>query len=407
MKLRLLITAALFAIYRLGIHIGVPGVDRAAWAEIVQRSDSALREVLNLLSGGGFQQLSICALGLAPFLVGEAIATFGSREPADQSKAKRRRRVARWIALLIGTLGGFLLAILLEHYHVTYPKLSLVAEPGWHFRLVTVAFIVAGTVLVTGIAEEINKRGLGSGVSILMAANVLSAVPLSVDQILEQSADSALPFLPPLLAALVVLVMIMFLVFCDGAFRYVSVRHEQVRVADRAFGGQSSTLPFKLVFDDFLPVVLALFSVALISLIVGFFDTWEPFQMLNGTLAAGAWGHVVIFTALTISFTALSTAVQTDPERMADDLRTAGAVLEAVEREPVPGTAKYETATYIDKLLLRLTTISAFSLATISVIPFVIQRALNVSLTLGGVSLIVVVITALRTRDQLERPNSS
>jgi preprotein translocase subunit SecY len=243
----------------------------------------------------------------------------------------------------------------------------------------------AGSLLVGAIAHLIGTRGIGLGFSVIMAANVLAAVPFVVGEVLARP-DSALTLA---LSGFCTLVIVVAVVHFDGAYRHLSVRFEERLVGDKAYGGQSLDLPFKLLFNGYRPAFLAFVVTVLLSVVLALLG---PFELI-----AGSVGFVLVFGALVVFFNTLMTAFDTDPSQIAADLAEAGAGLEE------PSEAETESARpmqyEIDQTLLRLSIISAAFLTAVALFPRVALAFAGINSTVGGMSLLVVVLTVLRIRE--------
>ena len=366
---RVVVTLGILAIYRLGISVPIPGVDREVWANIVQGWDRSILEVFNILTGGGFEGASVCALGTIPLGIAVGVAV-----------AVERRRA--WWPILCGSmLGGVLLALVFEYHHVAAPGDELVAQPGWWFRLQTGVVVTAGTALVVACIDQIGRRGVGSGGFIVIAANVAAGVPGAVTRLSAQQASSTLSAIALVVAAIVVLVLSVVIVFFENACRYVPLEYPD---------GGAGELPFHLNMEIHYPAAAAAFTLAILFALAAGVETFEWVPELTVALEGGGWLYNVLFAGCTVFWGLVYVAIDIDPEEIASNLEESGAVIPEVE----PGR---ETAAFIDRLLVRLTVVAGMYMSVVCLVPFILQRMWGVTLGFGGVSLVVVVCIARET----------
>src|SRR5262245_12085949 len=405
LRRRIIFTLAIVAIYRLGVFISTPGVDRTAMKALVRGGQSGLLGLFNLFSGGAVENVSIFALGIMPYISSSIIMQLLGmvskqvEELRKEGEAGRRKieQYTRYGTILLSAFQGFGMAMWLEGQSSGADMGGgrfgdIVAYPGWGFRLMTMITLTTGTALIMWLGEQATERGIGNGISIIIFAGIVSDIPSKVGAYWGQRAGEIEPLTIAILAS-VLMVSIATIVFFERAQRRIPIQYARRQVGRRVYGGQSAHLPLKVNTASMIPAIFA-------SSVLLFPQTLANFNVpgmhgFSGILNRGDWVFNVLFAALIIFFCFFYTAVTFQPVDVADNLKKQQANIPGIR----PGR---QTAEYIDRVLTRITVAGSIYVAVICVVPTLIAQAFRVPFQFGGTSLMIVVGVALETVNQIE-----
>lgn len=400
---RLLFTFGVLAAYRAGTFITLPGVDRAA-LEAVMGGGGGFFGLLNLFTGGAFKLMSIFALGVMPYISASIIMQLMTvvipeveRLQKDEGERGRRKinQYTRYLTVLICTIQGFAISIYLENMNATQQGADLLAFSGWGFRLMTVLTLVAGSIFIMWMGEQIDEFGIGNGISLIITASIIARFPGAVAQTYQKYNTGGLTTFTMLSIVAIVLVVTAFIVYMESAQRRIPLQYAKRMVGRRIYGGQQHHLPLKINMAGVIPPIFASSMLIFPTTVASYFQNYSFGQTIQSVLVPGAWQYNTIYAGLIIFFTFFYTAVQVNPVDIADNLKKSGAFVPGIR----PGK---KTANYIDEVLTRLTTAGSIYLAAVCVMPFFIQDWLNVSFYFGGISLVITVSVGLRTVQEVE-----
>jgi preprotein translocase subunit SecY len=399
LRKRLIFTLGMLAVYRLGIYVTTPGVDRFAMRRVVQ--EGSLLGILNFFSGGAFEQLSIFALGIMPYVSSSIIlqlltVVVPALEKMQKEGELGRRKITqytRYGTIVLSAMQGYGIATYLES--LTDPAgISVVSDPGWGFRLLTMVSLAAGTAFIMWMGEQITERGVGNGISLIIFAGIVARVPAAVYQtfLAFRSPGAQLTELGLLVLTAIMVVVVGLIVFVERGQRRIPIQYAKRVVGRKLYGGQSTHLPLKVNTSGVIPPIFASSLLVLPGTLAG----WFPFlNQMSNAMQPGSWIYDVLYVALIIFFAYFYTAVTFNPVDVADNLKKYGGYIPGIR----PGK---KTADYIDHVLSRITFGGAIYLAAICVLPTVITSEFNVAFYFGGTSLLIVVGVALDTVQQIE-----
>src|SRR5690606_12745878 len=387
LRRRILFTLSLLAVYRVGVFITTPGVDRNVMRSIVS-GQGGLLGLFNLFSGGALENLSIFALGIMPYISASIIMQLLGmvskqvEELRKEGEAGRRKleQYTRYGTIALSTFQSFGVAMYLEGLNDADMGGGrfgdVVTEPGWGFRLMTMITLTTGTALIMWLGEQITERGIGNGISLIIFASIVSGVPTGVTQYWAQQAGEIQPLTITVLLG-VLLVSIATVVFFERAQRRIPIQYARRQVGRRIYGGQTAHLPLKVNMASMIPPIFAssllMFPTTLASFNIPGMDTFAA--ILN----RGDWVFYTLFGVLIIFFCFFYTAVTFQPVDVADNLKKQQANIPGIR----PGK---QTAEYIDRVLTRITVGGALYVATICVAPAVIASSMRVPFQFGGTS---------------------
>src|SRR5512135_3109221 len=400
LRRRLSFTLFILAIYRLGIFVTTPGVDRVAMRRVVQ-SSGGLLGLFNLFSGGALEQLSIFALGIMPYISASIIlqlltVVIPALEKMQKEGEVGRRKITqytRYGTIVLSTVQGFGIATYLESLRDP-SGLMVVANPGWGFRLITVISLAAGTAFIMWMGEQITERGVGNGISLIIFAGIVARIPAAVYQLYAsyRAPGSGMDELRLAILLVLMVATVGFIVFVERAQRRIPVQYAKRVVGRRQYGGQSTHLPLKVNTSGVIPPIFA----SSVLLFPATLASWFPFlQRISDEMRPGGWVYNTLYVVMIVFFAFFYTAVTFNPVDVADNLKKYGGYIPGIR----PGK---KTAEYIDYVLSRITFGGALYLAAVSILPTVLINQFGVPFYFGGTALLIVVGVALDTVQQIE-----
>ncbi|MFO7180494.1 MAG: preprotein translocase subunit SecY [Pseudomonadota bacterium] len=403
LRRRIVFTLCVIAIYRVGVFITTPGVDRAVMRNIV-KSEGGLLGFFNLFSGGALENLSIFALGIMPYISASIIMQLLGlvskqvEELRKEGETGRRRleQYTRYGTIVLSVFQGFAVAMMLEGMNNSDMGGGrfgdVVADPGWSFRLLTIITLTTGTALLMWLGEQATERGIGNGISIIIFASIVSGIPSALTTYWAGTGGDIQPLTVTLLLAVLV-ISIATVVFFERAHRRIPIQYSRRQVGRHVYGAQRAHLPLKVNMASMIPAIFAssllMFPATLASFNIPGMET------LSAVLSRGDWVFQTLFAALCIFFSFFYTGVTFQPVDVAENLKKQQANIPGIR----PGK---QTAEYIDRVLTRLTVAGSIYVATICVVPSVIAMSFRVPFQFGGTSLMIVVGVALETVNQIE-----
>jgi len=400
LRKRLLYTLGLLAVYRIGVFVTAPGVNRVAMKKAIETSGGFLN-LFNLFTGGALEQLSIFALGIMPYVSASIIlqlltVVVPTLEKLSKEGEMGRRKITqytRYGTILLSVVQGFGIARYLES--VKAGNESVVADDvkGWGFRILTVITLTAGTAFIMWLGEQITERGIGNGISLIIFAGIVARVPQAIIQTWTTFQDKAEGSdVDMLILGAVMLVTIAVITYVERAYRKIPVHYAKRVVGKQTFSGQSTHLPLKVNMSGVIPPIFA----SSILLFPATLATWVPaFKAFADAMQRGGWIYNGLYVIGIIFFAYFYTAVTFNPVDVADNLKKYGGYIPGIR----PGK---KTADYIDHVLSRITFGGAVYMAAVCVLPSILITKYNVPFQFGGTALLIVVGVALDTVQQIE-----
>jgi len=392
LKKRILFTLSMLAVYRIGVFVTLPGVDRAAMAEFFTGGEAAgFLGLFNTFSGNAIKQLSVFALGIMPYISASIIfqlltVVIPALDKLNKEGEAGRKKINQWTRY--STIG---LAIFQGYFIATYLESlggNIVQSPGMGFRMMSVLTLTTGTAFIMWLGEQITERGIGNGMSLIIFAGIVSGLPDALMELgnIEQSGL--------ILLIALVLMVIMFIVFVERAQYRIPIQYAKRMVGNSVSQAQTSHLPLRINMAGVIPPIFAS-SLLMFPSTLGSWVGTGFFNAINDALVPGGWLYILVFSALNIFFCYFYTAVMFSPVDVAENLRRQGGNVPGIR----PGKM---TAEYIDRVLTRLTFAGGLYVAAVCIIPMFVQEQFKVSFYFGGTSLLIVVSVALDTILQIE-----
>ena len=400
LRKRLSFTLGLLAVYRIGVFVTAPGVNRDVMKKVMQQGGSFLN-LFNLFTGGGLEQLSIFALGIMPYVSASIIlqlltVVVPTLEKLSKEGEMGRRKITqytRYGTILLSIVQGFGIARYLESLRLQTESVVPDDVKGWGFRILTVITLTAGTAFIMWLGEQITERGIGNGISLIIFAGIVARIPQAVVQTwttFQDKADSN--DIDLLILGAVMLLTIGVIVYVERAYRKIPVHYAKRVVGRQTFSGQSTHLPLKVNTSGVIPPIFA----SSILLFPATLATWVPgFKPFADAMQRGGWLYNGLYVLGIIFFSYFYTAVTFNPVDVADNLKKYGGYVPGIR----PGK---KTAEYIDGVLTRITFGGAIYIAAVCVLPSILITKYNVPFQFGGTALLIVVGVALDTVQQIE-----
>ncbi len=396
LRRRLLFTAAMLVLFRLGAHLPVPGVNVAALEQLFRQRGSVFN-FLDLFVGGAFSNFALFALGVFPYITASIIMSLLQvvfprlKEMAQEEGEAGRRQIGMYTRYLTVAL-----ALLQAAGQVVLIR-NLGALPDT--RPLTMGMIVvtlmAGTMLLTWMGEVMTEYGVGNGVSLIIFGGIVARLPSQLAQTLRLVGVGEVRLWQFLLDVLIVLASIVAVVWVTQAVRKIPVQYAKRVVGRRVYGGQSTHLPIRVIQAGVIPIIFAV-SVLQFPGTIAQFARYEPLRRVGDMILPGRPLGDALYFVLIILFTYFYTAVSFDPGEVAENIKKYGGFIPGIR----PGRP---TSDYLARVVDRLTLVGALALAVIAIVPLYLSRGTGVlTFYLAGTSLLIVVGVALETMKQIE-----
>jgi preprotein translocase subunit SecY len=402
LRRRILFTLGMLAVYRIGIFVTTPGVNRGVMRQIMADQSATFLGMFNLFSGGALEQLSVFALGIMPYVTASIILSLMSvvikplEELRKEGEAGQRKinQYTRYLTIVISAVQSFGIAMYLESLNETSPYGAVVVwENLWAFRFMTLLALTTGTAFIMWLGEQITERGIGNGISLIIFAGIVAGLPDALFQTAEMVRIGQMEPIILLVIVFVAGLVIAYIVFFERAQRRLPIQYAKRMVGRRMYGGQQSHLPLRVNMSGVIPPIftssLMMFPTTLKNLGVPGMGWLEQYMM------PGDWRYYVVFAVMTIFFCFFYTAVTFQPVDVAENLKKQNAFIPGIR----PGKS---TADYIDRVLTRITVGGSLYVASVCIIPTLMIDTWKVPFYFGGTSLMIVVGVALDTAQQIE-----
>ena len=386
-------------IYRIGTHIPIPGIDPARLAALFEQNQGTILEMFNLFSGGALERMSIFALNVVPYISSAIIMQLFSNSIPYLQELKKDGQAGRNQITQYTRYGTVILAFVqASALAVTLGASGLAYQPGTSFFISAVFSVVAGTVFLMWLGEQITERGIGNGISVIIATSILAGIPGAIGQALEQARQGDLNFLLLLGIGVVAISVIAVVVFIERGQRRITVNYAQRQQGRKLLQAQASHLPFKVNMAGVIPAIFAstfLLFPASLSTWFGQAESFGFLQTISLALNPGQPLYILTFSILIISFCFIWLALTFDTKEVTDNLKKSGAFVPGIR----PGD---QTANYIDNVLARLTVFGSIYLTLICLLPLALINFAGVSFYLGGTSVLIIVVVLMDFMAQVQ-----
>ena len=401
LRKRIFYTLLIFALYRLGTHIPVPGVNTQALFNYFNSSGGVLFNIYNLFSGGALGRLSVFALGIMPYISAAIImqlliAVFPSLERLHKEEGDYGRwkisQYTRYLTIAIAGFQSFALSVWISNIR-TETGQSLISENAVVFILMTTLIITVGTVFLMWLGEKITEFGIGNGISMIILASIVAGIPSAIISTYEQLQTGALPLYKVAITIVIIIAVVAGIIYIQEAERRIPIQYARRGITTRE---TATYLPLKLNPAGVIPIIFAVALIMFPATIAQMFTTKsEIARVVADVLSPQSYIYFAVYVGLIIFFTYFYTAIVINPKDIADGLRRNGGFIPGIR-------AGTQTEEYINFVLTRLVFAGAIFLAVIAVLPMFLVRMLDVPFYFGGTSALIVVVVALDTLHQIE-----
>lgn len=404
LKSRLLFVLGAFVVYRVGAHIPVPGIDPVALEAMFAQQNGSMLDMFNMFSGGALMRLSIFALGIMPYISASIIMqlmtiVIPSLEQLKKEGESGRRKISqftRYGTVVLAMFQSIGISVALQNQSAG--GVSVVINPGVSFIIVTTLTLVAGTVFLMWLGEQVTERGLGNGISLLIFAGIVSGLPKAIGGTLELAATGEMN------SAFIVILFILsiavtgLVVFVERAQRRITINYPKRQQGNKVYAGQSSFLPLKINMAGVIPPIFASSIILFPATVAGWFGNADGFGWLldlSTVLSPGQPVYVLLYSLAIIFFCFFYTALVFNSKETAENLKKSGAYLPGIR----PGS---HTVAYIDKVMTRLTLLGAIYITCICLLPEFLIVYWNVPFSFGGTSLLIIVVVVMDFISQMQ-----
>ncbi|MCX8515185.1 MAG: hypothetical protein RL017_8 [Pseudomonadota bacterium] len=399
LKKRIFFLIGALIVFRIGAHIPVPGIDPVQLAKLFKSSQAGFLDMVNMFSGGALSRFTIFALGIMPYISASIILQLSSEvfpvliqlKKEGESGRKKITQYTRYATVLIATVQSFGIAAML------YKQPNLVTSTELQFFITAVICLVAGTMFLMWLGEQITERGIGNGASMIITIGIISGLPGSIGKTLSLTANGSMSIFVAILIFLLVILITYVVVFVERAQRKIPVNYAKRQVGNKIMQGQSTHLPLKINLSGVIPPIFASAIILLPATALGWIGHGKLsfLSSFADSLHPGQPVYVILYASAIIFFCFFYTALVFNPKDTADNLKKSGAFIPGIR----PGD---NTARYIEKVILRLTLSGAIYVTLICLLPEFLILKWNVPFYFGGTSLLIVVVVLMDFMTQVQ-----
>ena len=393
LRRRLVFLLLALVVYRIGAHIPVPGIDPAQLQQFFKGQEGGILSLFNMFSGGALSRFTVFALGITPYisasivmqLMAYVVPTLEALKKEGESGRRKITQYTRYGTLGLALFQSLSIALALES------SAGLVINPGFGFRLTAVSSLVAGTMFLMWLGEQITERGLGNGISILIFGGIAAGLPGAIGGLAELVRTGAMGPVAFLIVVAIVVAVTYGVVFVERGQRKILVNYAKRQVGNKVYGGQSSHLPLKLNMSGVIPPIFASSIILLPTTVVSWFATGDSLRWLKDIadmLRPGQPIYVLLYAVAIVFFCFFYTALVFNSRETADNLKKSGAFIPGIR----PGD---QTARHIDRILSRLTLAGAIYITAVCLLPEFLNLKYNVPFYFGGTSLLIIVVVTM------------
>ncbi len=397
LKRRILFTALMLIVYRLGSHIPSPGINLATLKEFFDSQKGTLVGLYDMFAGGNLHNATIFALGIMPYisssiifqLLQAVVPYFEKLAKEGEEGRKKINQYTRYGTVALALIQAFGISFALEGMG------NIVLHPGMGFKLMTMLTLTAGTVFVMWLGEQITERGIGNGISLIIFIGIIARYPAEVVNTLLQLQSGEMHWFKLLLIVAFMIGVVGGIIAITQGQRRIPVQYAKKIVGRRVYGGANTHIPLRVNTAGVIPIIFAQSIIMFPGTLGTFFRNNAFFEDLANMFQRTHPVYLISYTALILLFTYFYTAVILNPVDLADNMKKNSGFIPGVR----PGK---KTAEYIDRVLTRVTLPGAVFLAIIAILPDLMIEWLNVPFYFGGTGLLIVIGVGLDTLQQIE-----
>jgi preprotein translocase subunit SecY len=408
---RILFTLGILIVFRVGTYVTIPGIDPRALDEYFSTAATGVLGFYDMFAGGAFGRATVFALGIMPYisasiilqLMGAVIPFLQKLQKEGEEGRKKITQYTRYGTVALAAAQSFGVSLFMESLRSPITGMLVVPDPGLGFRLLTILTITSGTVFVMWLGEQIDDRGIGNGMSMLIFVGIIARAPAAVIQEYQDFLANNKPILLELFVVVIIVAVTALVVLITQGTRKIPVQYAKRVVGRRVYGGQSTHIPLKVNTSGVMPIIFAQAIMFLPSTLANFFPMNEWVQDMASRFSPATTLHAmpywIFYSAMIIFFAYFYTAIVFNPVDLADNMKRQGGFIPGIR----PGK---RTSDFIDRILTRITLPGAIFLAAIAVFPFFIISWADVNPGLidffGGTGLLIIVGVALDTLQRVE-----
>lgn len=401
LKKRILFTFALLIVYRIGVHVPTPGIDRIALSAFFKETAGTLLGLFDMFAGGALERLSVFALGIMPYISASIIlqlltVTIPHLERLSKEGEQGRKKITqytRYGTVLLSIIQGFGISVGLES--MTSPGgAPVVIHPGLEFKLMTVMTLTAGTAFIMWLGEQITENGIGNGISLIIFAGIVTRMPNAIGNTFRLLSTGDMGIFAVLILTGLMILVVAFIIYMEQGQRRIPVQYAKRVVGRKMYGGQSTHIPLKVNTSGVIPPIFAS-SIIMFPATLASFVTIPWMKQMGDAMRPGNLMYESLYVGFIFFFCYFYTAVTFNPEDVADNMKKQGGYIPGIR----PGK---RTADYIDRVLTRITLGGAMYVSAVCVLPSVLMTKFNVPFFFGGTALLIVVGVAIDTIAQIE-----
>jgi len=395
---RIIFTIFILAVYRFGTFVPLPGIDPDQLKIMMEGNQKGLLGMFNVFAGGAVSRMAIFALGIMPYISSSIIVQlltgvsdyFKNLKSQGTIGRQKITQITRYGTVLLATIQGYGLSVGLESSE------NLVINPGMFFKVTTVTTIVAGTIFLMWLGEQITQRGIGNGISLIIFSGIVAEIPRALVTTFELGRTGAISSTMIIFIFVLLIATIMFIVFMERALRKILINYPKRQMGNKMYGGDSSHLPLKINTAGVIPAIFASAILLLPATLTNFNITDnDNVSSFLSFFSQGQPLYMILYASGIIFFTFFYTSLVFNPDETAENLRKYGGFVPGIR----PGES---TARYIEEILTRLTTIGALYLTLVCLMPEFLIANYPIPFYLGGASVLIVVVVAIDTVTQIQ-----
>ncbi|MFC4308651.1 preprotein translocase subunit SecY [Steroidobacter flavus] len=398
LRQRLFFLLGALIVYRIGTFIPAPGIDPVALARFFQEQKGTILDIFNMFSGGALQRLSIFALGVMPYIsasiiiqmMAVVVPSLAAIKKEGESGRRKLTQYTRYGTVILAAVQG-------ASASIAFQNQGVVLQPGPQFVFVATMTLIAGTMFLMWLGEQITERGLGNGISMIILAGIVAGLPAAIGGTLELVRTGEINPALALVLFIMVIAVTAFVVFVERGQRRIQVNYAKRQQGRRLYAGQSTHLPFKLNMSGVIPPIFAsslLLFPATIASWGGTSGNFAWLQNVSAALTPGQPAHMILYGGLIIFFSFFYTALVFNSRETAENLKKSGAFIPGIR----PGQ---QTGEYIDKVLTRLTVWGALYVTIVCLLPEFLISRFSVPFYFGGTSLLIMVVVIMDFQAQV------
>ena len=391
-------------VFRLGSFITLPGIDPSVMKFLFEQQRGSILDMFNMFSGGSLERMSIFALGVMPYISASIIIQMMThvyapliqlRKEGERGR-KKITKYTRYFTVLLAILQSLGVVNALENQNSA--STTLVLDPGFTFLAIGVITLVTGTMFLVWLGEQITERGIGNGISIIIFAGIVAGLPSAIGNTIDLARNGELQGFTVILIFLLVLLITAFVIFIERGQRKIPINYARKMQGRKMYAAQSSHLPLKINMAGVIPPIFASAIILFPATIASWSGTGSEgglIQSIALSLSPGQPLYILLYSFAIIFFCYFYTALVFNARETADNLKKSGAFIPGIR----PGE---QTATYIDDITTKLTTIGAIYITSVCLLPEFLILYFNVPFYFGGTSLLIVVIVVMDLMAQIQ-----